>query len=73
MKQAGIKSICTEEREKKVMTAQICVQISVVSGGVPPLSAKQGSGILFRGIINLSLSNLIALSFSVCTHVTEDK
>ena len=33
--QAGIKSICTEERGKKVMTAQICVQIFVVSGPVP--------------------------------------
>ena len=31
-----MKTICTEERGGEVMTAQICVQISVVSGGVPP-------------------------------------
>ncbi len=36
MQQAGIKNICTEEREKKLLTAQICAQIFVVSGIVPP-------------------------------------
>ena len=35
--QAGIKSICTEERKKKLWQLQICVQIFVVS--VPPFSA----------------------------------
>ena len=34
--QADIKSIYTEEREKKLLQLQICVQISVVSGVVPP-------------------------------------
>ena len=32
--QADIKSICTEERGKKLLQLQICVQISVVSGVV---------------------------------------
>ena len=34
--QAGIKSICTEERGEMLRQLQICVQILVVSGIVPP-------------------------------------
>ena len=39
--QAGIKSICTEEKKKgggggELWQLQICVQISVVNGQVPP-------------------------------------
>ena len=37
MQQAGINSICTEERGKKLWQLQIYVQILVVSGVIPPL------------------------------------
>ena len=36
--QADIKSICTEERGGKLWQLQICVQISVVSGVLPPMT-----------------------------------
>ena len=34
--QAGIKSICAEERGERLSQLQICVQISVVNGVVSP-------------------------------------
>ena len=41
--QAGIKSICTEERGKKLWQLQICVQISVVNGPVPPYKYRKAT------------------------------
>ena len=39
--QAGTKSICTEERGKSQRLLQICVQVSIINGQVPPLPARK--------------------------------
>ena len=59
--QAGIKSICTEERGGGgIMMLQICVQISVVNGPVP---SSYDTVLFERSMIIIFTNIYIKLSF----------